>query len=99
MEFGSQGFLIGCNRCASYKVPLRDVRHCSRNPVTKRLTFKNNSTKDKKGVPYLGFLIGCNRCASCKVPLRDVRHCSRDPVTKRLTFENTLPRIKRAFHT
>jgi hypothetical protein len=57
IENGGKVFLIACNRCARFKVPLRDVMFSSRDPVTQRLTFKDNAIKHKKGVPYL---VDCN---------------------------------------
>lgn len=56
-ELGGQGFLIACNRCAGFKVPLRDIRYSSRDPVTKKLTFVGNAIKHAKGIPYL---VDCN---------------------------------------
>jgi hypothetical protein len=56
-ELGGQGFLIGVNRCAGFKVPLRDIRVSTRDPVTKKLTFKGNPILHPKGVPYL---VDCN---------------------------------------
>ena len=52
-ERGGKGFLIGCNRCAGWKVPLRDVRHSSKDPVTNRITFRGNPIKHHRGAPYL----------------------------------------------
>ena len=57
IENGGKDFLIACNRCARFKVPLRDVRFSSRDPVTQWLTYKDNAIKHKKGVPYL---VDCN---------------------------------------
>ena len=57
VEDGGQGFLIGLHRCANFKVPLRDVRHSSKDPVTGRITFAGNAIKHKKGEPYL---VDCN---------------------------------------
>ena len=57
VEAGGQGFLIGLNRCANFKVPLRDVRFSSKDPVTNRTTFAGNPIKHHKGVPYL---VDCN---------------------------------------
>jgi hypothetical protein len=34
-ELGGRGFLIGCNRCAGCKVPLRDIRISTRDPLIK----------------------------------------------------------------
>jgi hypothetical protein len=56
-ELGGQGFLIGVNRCAGFKIPLRDIRVSTRDPVTKQLTFKGNSIIHPKGIPYL---VDCN---------------------------------------
>ena len=56
-ERGGKGFLIGCHRCAGWKVPLRDIRHSSRDPVTRKITFRGNPIKHHKGVPYL---VDCN---------------------------------------
>jgi hypothetical protein len=56
-ELGGQGFLIGCNRCAGFKIPLRDIRHSSRDPITKKLSFIGNAIQHAKGIPYL---VDCN---------------------------------------
>ena len=45
------------HRCAAFKIPLRDIRHSSRDPVTGRVTFRGNPIKHRKGVPYL---VDCN---------------------------------------
>ncbi len=47
VEAGGDGFLILCNRCASYKMPLRNSYHSSRDPVTGKLTFKGNALKNE----------------------------------------------------
>jgi hypothetical protein len=57
VERGGEGFLIGLHRCANFKVPLRDVRHSSKDPVTGKITFAGNAIKHVKGVPYL---VDCN---------------------------------------
>ena len=57
VEDGGQGFLIGCHRCAGYKVPLRDIRYSSKDPQTGKTTFKGNPIKHKKDEPYL---VDCN---------------------------------------
>ncbi len=57
VENGGDGFLIGVHRCANFKVPLRDVRYSSKDPVTNRITFAGNAIKHPKGVPYL---VDCN---------------------------------------
>ena len=56
-ESGGEGFLIGCHRCAAFKIPQRDVRYSSKDPQTGRITFRGNRIKHKKGEPYL---IDCN---------------------------------------
>jgi hypothetical protein len=53
VEAGGDGFLISCDRCASYKMPLRNSYHSSCDPVTGKLTFKGNALKNAKGVPHL----------------------------------------------
>jgi hypothetical protein len=57
VEDGGEGFLIGLHRCANFKVPLRDVRFSSKDPVTGRISFAGNEIKHKKGEPYL---VDCN---------------------------------------
>ena len=57
VEQGGQGFLIGLHRCANFKVPLRDVRFSTKDPVTNRTSFAGNPIKHRKGVPYL---VDCN---------------------------------------
>ena len=56
-EKGGQGFLIGCHRCAAFKVPLRDFHYSSRDPDTGKLRFKGNAVKHAKGIPYI---VDCN---------------------------------------
>jgi hypothetical protein len=56
-ELGGQGFLIGVNRCARFKIPLRDIRVSTRDPVAKKLTFKGNPIIHPKETPYL---VDCN---------------------------------------
>ena len=56
-DLGGEGFLIGCNRCAGFKVPSRDIRIGTRDPLTKKLTYKGNPIKHPKGIP---FLVDCN---------------------------------------
>ena len=56
-DLGGEGFLIGCNRCAGFKVPSRDIRIATRDPLTKKLTYKGNPIKHPKGIP---FLVDCN---------------------------------------
>ncbi len=53
VEAGGGGFLISCDRCASYKMPLRNSYHASRDPATGKLMCKGNALKHTKGVPYL----------------------------------------------
>ena len=53
MESGGEGFLISCDRCASYKMPLRNSHFSSRDEVTGKLSFKGNAIKHAKGVPFL----------------------------------------------
>ena len=57
VEDGGNGYLIGLNRCANFKVPLRDVRYSSKDPVTNRISFVGNPIKYPKGIPYL---VDCN---------------------------------------
>ncbi len=57
VENGGDGFLIGLHRCANFKVPLRDVRFSTKDPVTNKITFAGNAIKHPKGVPYL---VDCN---------------------------------------
>ena len=57
VEQGGEGFLIGLHRCANFKVPLRDVRFSTKDPVTQRTSFVGNPIKHRKGVPYL---VDCN---------------------------------------
>ena len=56
-ENGGSGYLIGCHRCAAFKVPLRDILFSSRDPETGKLKFKGNAVKHAKGVPYM---VDCN---------------------------------------
>ena len=42
VEQGGQGFLLGLHRCANFKVPLRDVRFSTKDPVTQRTSFAGN---------------------------------------------------------
>ena len=60
-ENGGKGFLIGCHRCASFKVPLCDICYSSRDPDTGKLKFKGNAVKHSKGIPYL---VDCNTTGS-----------------------------------
>jgi hypothetical protein len=55
VENGGEGFLISCDRCASFsfKLPLRNSYHSSRDEVTGKIKFKGNAVKHTKGVPYL----------------------------------------------
>ncbi len=46
------GFLISCDRVASYKMPLRNSYHSSRDEAGK-LKCKGNAVKHQKGLPYL----------------------------------------------
>jgi hypothetical protein len=57
VESGGNGFLIGVHRCANFKVPLRDVRFSTKDPLTNKTTFAGNAIKHPKGVPYL---VDCN---------------------------------------
>ena len=56
-EEGGKGFLIGCHRCASFRIPLRDIRFSTKDPETGRITFRGNPVKHHRGVPYL---VDCN---------------------------------------
>ena len=56
-ENGGKGFLIGLHRCEGFKVPLCDVRHSSKDPVTGRTRYRGNPIKHHKGVPYK---VDCN---------------------------------------
>ena len=53
VENGGDGFLISCDRCASFKMPLRNSYHSSRDPASGKLIFKGNAIKHTKGEPYL----------------------------------------------
>ena len=53
VETGGDGFLISCDRCASYKMPLRNSYQSSRDPATGKIVFKGNALKHTKGVPFL----------------------------------------------
>jgi hypothetical protein len=53
VEAGGDGFLISCDRRASFKMPLRNSYHSSRDLVSGKLKFKGNALKHTKGVPYL----------------------------------------------
>ncbi len=53
VEAGGDGFLISCDRCASYKMPLRNSYESSRDPATGKIVFKGNALKHTKGVPFL----------------------------------------------
>jgi hypothetical protein len=53
VEAGGDGFLISCDRCASFKMPLRNSYVSSRDPSTGKLQFKGNAIKHSKGAPYL----------------------------------------------
>jgi hypothetical protein len=57
LEDGGDGFLISCDRCASFKMPLRNSYHSSRDADSGKLKFKGNAIKHKKGEPYL---VDCN---------------------------------------
>ena len=69
-------FLIGLHRCANFKVPLRDVRFSSKDPVTGivRPTKKPINFGPIRGVPKYG-VGGGNRknCFHGKVEVRDVK--------------------------
>jgi hypothetical protein len=52
VEEGGDGFLISCDRVASYKMPLRNSYHSSRDDAGK-LKYKGNAVKHQKGLPYL----------------------------------------------
>jgi hypothetical protein len=52
VEEGGEGFLISCDRVASYKMPLRNSYHASRDENGK-LKYKGNAVKHTKGVPFL----------------------------------------------
>jgi hypothetical protein len=53
VESGGEGFLISCDRCAAYKMPLRNSYVATRDKVSGKLTFKGNAIKHAKGVPFL----------------------------------------------
>jgi hypothetical protein len=53
VEAGGDGFLISCDRCASFKMPLRNSYVSTRDAITGQLKFKVNALKHTKGVPYL----------------------------------------------
>ncbi len=50
VENGGEGFLIGLHRCANFKIPLRDMRHSSKDSVSGEISFAGNE-------PYL---VDCN---------------------------------------
>jgi hypothetical protein len=52
VEDGGDGFLISCDRVASYKRPLRNSYQSSRDE-TGKLKYKGNAVIHTKGVPYL----------------------------------------------
>ena len=52
VEAGGEGFLISCDRCVSFKMPLRNSYVSSRDD-TGKLKFKGNAIKHMKGVPFL----------------------------------------------
>jgi hypothetical protein len=66
---GGDGFLIGLHRCANFKVPLRDVRFSTKDPMTK-IIFAGSAIKHPKGVPYIVDcnVTGSNRVATSSVP-------------------------------
>ena len=45
VEAGGDGFLISCDRCASFKMPLRNSYVSSRDATTGKLQFKGNAIK------------------------------------------------------
>ncbi len=53
VEAGGDGFLISCDRCASFKMPLHNSYVSSRDLSTGKLQFKGNAIKHSKGVSYL----------------------------------------------
>jgi hypothetical protein len=81
VEAGGEGFLISCDRYASYKMPLRNSYHSSRDPVTGKLTFKGNALKNAKGVPYL---------VDCSVTGSDVGTATKPCFPLRKLWEYTL---------
>jgi hypothetical protein len=52
VEAGGEGFLISCDRVESYKMPLRNSYHASRDEAGK-LKYKGNAVKHTKGEPFL----------------------------------------------
>ena len=56
VEDGGNGFLISCDRVASYKMPLRNSYESSRDE-TGKLKYKGNAVIHTKGIPYL---VDCN---------------------------------------
>ena len=56
VEDGGDGFLISCDRVASYKMPLRNSYESSRDE-TGKLKYKGNAVIHTKGIPYL---VDCN---------------------------------------
>jgi hypothetical protein len=53
VEDGGEGFLISCDRCINYKMPLCNSYHSSRDELTGKIKFKRNAIKNVKGVPIL----------------------------------------------
>jgi hypothetical protein len=51
VEDGDAGYLY-TDVLTLIKVPLRDVRYPSKDPVTNRITFTGNAIKHVKGVSY-----------------------------------------------
>jgi hypothetical protein len=81
VEAGGDGFLISCDRCASFKMPLRNSYMSSRDPSTGKLQFKGNAIKHSKGVPYL---------VDCAVTGSDVGTASKPCFPLRKLWEYTL---------
>ena len=81
VEAGGDGFLISCDRCASFKMPLRNSYVLTRDAVTGKLTFKANALKHTKGVPYL---------VDCAITGSDVGTATKPCFPLRKLWEHTL---------
>ncbi len=54
VEAGGDGFLISCDRCASFKMPLSNSYHSSRDEATGKLKFKGNELNHAAGTLSCG---------------------------------------------
>jgi hypothetical protein len=57
-EDGGTGYLIGTHRCATFKVPQKDVHFTTKDSVTGKTVYRGNPIKRLKGIPL--FLVDCN---------------------------------------